>query len=130
MNLNFITDPEMAPQPREEIEILEFDLSPYPDRRRVKMSIRLTPFAPVDRPNLQIWVVNAANEPAGEISVIGAMQTRLNLTMHLRDELIDGEYTFTANLSFDDEPPQHQVTQQIDLSSSSLEPTEEIDSAE
>lgn len=116
MDLNFITDPEMAPRPREEIEILDLALTPYPDRRRVKVSLQLTPFAPVDRPNLEISAVNAAGSPVGDISVIGAMQTRLHLTMHLREPEIDGEYVFSASLSYDDQPPQHELTTTVDLS--------------
>lgn len=116
MDLNFITDPEMAPRPREEIEILDLALSPYPDRRRVKITLHLTPFAPVDRPNLEITAVNDGGSPVGAVNVIGTMQTRLHLTMHLREPEIDGEYTFTASLSYDDQPPQHEVTTKVDLS--------------
>lgn len=130
MELNFITDPEMAPRPREEIEILELSLSAYPDRRRVKMSIRITPFAPMDRPNLEIVVTNEQGVFVGDISVIGAMQTRLNLTMHLREADIDGIYTFNASLSYDDEPAQHTTSAQIDLSQDAPETAELPDSVE
>jgi hypothetical protein len=126
MDLNFITDPEMAPRAREEIEILELALAPYSDCRRVKISIRLTPFAPMDRPNLEIVAINSENLPVGDINVIGAAQTRLTLTMHLREPEVNGEYTFIASLSYEDEPAQHQLVERIDLTAAI---SEEDDSA-
>ncbi len=102
MNLEFITDPEMAPRPREEIQITELKVTPYPEGRRVRVEIAITPFAPVDRPNLEVVAYNAKGSNVGGFSVIEAAHHRLVLTMHLRESDPRGEYVLRANLYYDD----------------------------
>lgn len=117
MDINFITDPELAPRPREEIEITDFQAEPYPDGRRLHLDIEMTPFAPADRPSLEITAVDSKGRPISSVSVIDSMQRRLSLTMHFKQpELAVGEVAVVAQLYFDPETIQHQVQTSVHLS--------------
>ena len=117
MDLNFFADPGLAPKPRSEIRIEGFRLSAYPEGQRVRVDIELTPFAPGDRPNLEI----TANRPDGTqvaaTSIIEAVQRTFGLTMHLREPEPSGEYTFQAVLYYGEEPPQDTVIETIEITS-------------
>lgn len=116
MNIDFITDPEMAPHPRDEIEITHFAVTPYPDGRRFRLDIEMTPFAPVDRPSLEIAAVCENGEQMGSVSVIDSMHRALSLTMHIKQADVPfGAYTFTAQLYYEPDKIQHQSTVQIHL---------------
>ena len=49
MEINLFNDASLAPQPKSKIRIEEFHVSPYADRFRVKVNLKLTPF--LERPN-------------------------------------------------------------------------------
>lgn len=115
MNLDFLTDPERVPRPRDEIRIEGFNLTPYPDGRRIKIELELTPFMPVDRPNLEITAVNDAGQTVGSASVIETVTRRLNLTMHLREPEPEGRYEFEASLYYSPETMQDTATASLRL---------------
>jgi hypothetical protein len=115
MNLNFVTDPELAPRPRDEIRIEAFAVSPYPDGRRVRIELEMTPFAPVDRPNLEITVRNENGEIVGSLSVIESVQRKLSLTTHLREPQPQGRYEFTAELFYSPEAVQDSASASLVL---------------
>jgi hypothetical protein len=116
MNIDFITDPELAPRPREEIEIVAFEVTPYPDGHRFRLDIRITPFAPIDRPSLEIEAVGEDDVPIGSVSVIDAMHQSLSLTMHIKQpDFLPGDYTFYAELYYDPATIQHRVSVKVRL---------------
>ena len=116
MNLNFITDPELAPRPREEIIIQNVTAHASADRQRVKIDITITPFAPSDKPNLEIVAVSTNKNLIRSLSIIETIHRELTLTMHLPSELSPGIYTLHAALYYDPEQIQHstQTTFQIE----------------
>lgn len=117
MDINLITDPELAPRPREEIEITSFHAEPYPDGRRLRLDIQMTPFAPADRPSLEITAVDGSGRIISSLSVIDSMQRRLSLTMHFKQpELAAGAIAVIAQLYFDPQSIQHQVQASVHLS--------------
>jgi hypothetical protein len=113
MNLDFVTDPELAPRPRAEIRVESLALEPYPDGRRVRVDVEITPFAPVDRPNLEITAHNAAGELAGSMSVIETVNRRLSLTMHLRESEPRGQYAFQVDLYYSPDETQHSARESV-----------------
>jgi hypothetical protein len=115
MDIQFITDPEMAPRPREEIEITDLSVTPYPDGRRLHIDIRLTPFAPADRPSLELAAVGPDDAVHGAFSVIEASQHSLSFTMHLRDAQRETPYTIYAKLYYDPDVIQHSTHTTITL---------------
>jgi hypothetical protein len=116
MDLDFITDPELAPKPRGEARILELTAEPYPDGQRVKVHIAITPFAPVDRPSLEVVVARKNGAVVTSLSVIETMNRIVDLTAHLRQEApTDGTYTVQADLYYDPEQIQHTLRDEFTL---------------
>jgi len=110
MDLNFVSDPDLIPKPREELRVEHLEALLLDDARRFRLEVRVTPFTPRDRPSL----VSAAHYPDGaelaDISVIETMNHHMTFIIHIRrDETPAGEYRFEAALYFIDEPVQHRA---------------------
>jgi hypothetical protein len=101
---------DQVPKPREEVRIEELETVVYPDRFRVFIHIRVTPF--MERPNLLITARNAENRVVSELSIIETMHYDMEFTMHLRNiQEPAGEYTLSADLYYDTRnPPQDRRT--------------------
>lgn len=109
MSINFF-DSEQVPKPRDQIRIENLKATPYPDRRRIYIEVKVTPFQ--ERPNLIIAMHDDADTLVGEVSVIETMHANMEFTLHLRN--VDdptGAYSVTADLFYDTRnPPQdHKV---------------------
>lgn len=105
MNMQFF-DEQDAPQPRENMQIEQLEIVVYPDRFRVYIHIRVTPF--LERPNLLLAARSAEGKIVSELSIIETMHADMEFTMHLRG-LDDpaGTYTLTAELFYETRnPPQ------------------------
>jgi hypothetical protein len=114
MNLSFFPDPNLAPRPREEIQLEALKLTPYPDGRRVKVDLSITPFMPMDRPNLEISVTDKDEYQVTSLSVVETNTHVLDLTVHLKTvEQPEGQYTFRVDLCYDD--IQHSLQKSIRL---------------
>lgn len=119
MDLNFFADPGLAPKPRDQIRIESFHLRPYDDARRVRVDVEITPFAPSDRPNLEIAAFTEDETPVASVSIVEATQRMITLTMHLRGPVEPhAPLTFHAALYYGEEPPQHTLSHTITLSDS------------
>ena len=114
MNLSFFPDPNLVPKPREEIQLEFLNLTPYPDGRRVKVDLAITPFMPMDRPSLEISVTDEDENPVTSVSVVETNTYVLDLTVHLKTvEQPKGQYTFRVDLYYDD--IQHSLHKSIQL---------------
>ena len=119
MDLNFFADPGLAPKPRTEIRIEKLEISAYPDGRRIRVELELTPFAPKDRPNIEITAFRSDGAQVGSTTIIEAVQRTIGLTLHLReDKQPHGEYRFTTQLFFGEEPVQYELEQTLFISAS------------
>ena len=103
MSIDFFSDPGQAPKPRNEIRIEQVAALPYEDGRRVQLDISVTPFAPSDRPNLEIVSSNSQSEIVASMTVIETMQTKMSFTLHLKEDHPSGEYTLAVALYYDEE---------------------------
>ncbi len=120
MDLNFFADPGLAPRPRSEIRIEQVTLEPYPDRQRVRISVELTPFAPADRPSLEITAISAEGAVLGSTTVIESVQRTFSLTLHLREmQPVNSTCTFRLELYYREDAPQHVIHETLVLSSAS-----------
>ncbi len=93
-------------QPKEQIRIEDLVVTPYRDRFRVHLRIRVTPF--LERPNLLLVARDVNNRIVSELNVIETMHHNMEFTMHLRG-LSDpaGQYTLLADLFYETRnPPQ------------------------
>jgi hypothetical protein len=110
-DIHFFDDPGSTPQPRDEIRVEDISLDPYPDGRRVRIAIRLTPFGPTDRPNVNIAVRDEAGQEVTTMSVIETLENDFALTIHLRgEEVPKGNYTVNVELFYDPETVQYTKT--------------------
>ncbi len=120
MNMQFF-DEENAPQPREDVKIEQLEVVVYPDRFRVYLHIRVTPF--LERPNLLLAARTEAGKIVSELSIIETMHSDMEFTMHLRG-LQDpaGTYTLTADLFYETRnPPQHRLVETFVVPEASAE---------
>ncbi|MGD8552811.1 MAG: hypothetical protein PVG02_04050 [Anaerolineales bacterium] len=78
-----IEDPSEVPLPPEDVRIKAVNFQPYPDRRRVRLTLKLTPFQ--TPPNIALTVMDAREKEVSSLSVIGATEATMSLTIHIRD---------------------------------------------
>jgi hypothetical protein len=93
-------------RPPSDIRIEALTVTPYPDRVRIHIHIRVTPFQ--QRPNLLLVARDAHDRIVSELDIIETMHHDMEFTLHLRG-LDDpaGAYTLTADLFYDTRnPPQ------------------------
>jgi hypothetical protein len=79
------------PKAREDMRFTNVALQPYPDGRRVKLQFALTPF--VERPSVEVRVTNPLGDEVASLSLIEAMDTEFDFTIHLRGPEPNGEHT-------------------------------------
>lgn len=103
---DFFFDGDRVPQPRDQVKIEALEITPYPDRFRVHIHIKVTPF--LDRPNLLLVARDEHNRIVSELNVIETMHHDMEFTMHLRNvQDPTGVYTLTADLFYETRnPPQ------------------------
>jgi hypothetical protein len=111
MDLQFFDDPNYIPQPKDKVRIEALEITPYPDRFRVHVHIKVTPF--LERPNLILAAHNEDDRIVSELSIIETMHNDMEFTLHIRG--VDdpaGAYTLTAMLFYENKnPPQHQLVE-------------------
>lgn len=90
----FFQDPNEIPLPPEEVRILDFSATPYPDGRRVRVYVELTPFQ--KRPNITVYAENQESLRVAEVSIIESMTRKMEFTMHLRGAGLTGDFLTRA----------------------------------
>ncbi|GAB1421814.1 hypothetical protein MASR2M15_20050 [Anaerolineales bacterium] len=104
MDINIFNDPNEIPQPRHKIKITQLQVSPYPDRFRIYIELRVTAFQ--ERPNLVLVVKRMDGLEVGELNIIETMHHKMEFTMHIRNvEDPAGEYEITAELFYETRNP-------------------------
>ena len=93
-----------APRARADVRFTSVAIKPYPDGRRMKLSFGLTPFQ--ERPSVDMVVTNAAGQDVATLSLIEAMDTSFDFTVHLRGPEPRGPHTLRLTLFYraSDEP--------------------------
>lgn len=110
MEINFFESHE-APQPRDKVRIEQVEITPYPDRYRVHLHIKVTPFQ--ERPNLVIAAHDEQDRVISELNVIETMHADMEFTLHIRGRHDPaGVYTLTVVLYYETKnPPQDRHVQ-------------------
>jgi hypothetical protein len=96
----FFTEVGEAPVPPEEVRIRELEAQPRPDGRRIKVHTALTPFQ--KRPNIEVLIHNAAGAEVASVSVVEAIDAKMDFTMHLREPQTGGRYTLSVSVFYAD----------------------------
>lgn len=95
-----------APQPREKVKIESVKVAPYPDRFRVWIEVKVTPFQ--ERPNLILTLHDDSDKNIAELNVIETMHANMEFTMHLRGiSEPAGAYALTVELFYETRNPPH-----------------------
>jgi hypothetical protein len=104
MDINFIADPNLIPKPRHEIRIEAIRAEPLDGGKRIRIELHITPFAPADRPNIDIQVYTPERDSAGSIAVIETMHNQISVIFHVRDDApLVGACHIRANLYYGEE---------------------------
>ncbi len=105
-----------APRPKDEVRFAEVALRPYADGRRVKLSFSLTPF--LERPSVEVVVSNPEQLPVASMSLIEAIDTDFDFTLHLRGPQPAGAHTARLTLFYlasDERPDEKQIVDERDV---------------
>jgi hypothetical protein len=78
----FFQEPDAIPLPPADVRIKRLEAEPWPDGRRVRVRLELTPFQ--QRPNAELIIADQDGQEAASISIIESMDRMIELTMHLR----------------------------------------------
>ena len=107
MELNFV-EPEQIPLPPEQVRVLRALAKPHPDRRRVKVSVKLTPF--LERPDVELRIVDEAGETVAEASVIECVEADFDLTLHIRHAPTADRARLDVTVLYPDRALQHSLS--------------------
>lgn len=97
----FFSDPNDIPLPPDEVRIRRFEVTPWPDGRRVRVNLEITPFQ--KRPNGEIYITNANGNELANISIIETMDPRMEFTLHLRGAELVGPFSISAHIFYYEE---------------------------
>lgn len=88
--------------PRSQVRIERVLATVYPDRRRIKVSVDVTPFK--ERPNFEISIRAKDGKLVAGSSVIASMHFQMEFILHLRGVESDpaGEYNVSVQMYYDD----------------------------
>jgi hypothetical protein len=90
----YFQDPGDIPVPREKVRIREFTAQPYPDGRRIRVYLEVTPF--LNKPDAEITLENSLGEVVTSASVIESITPKMELTLHAPAHEGSGEHTLKA----------------------------------
>lgn len=96
MDINF-QDPSDIPLPPDEVRIRELRAKVLSDQVRIQIFLELTPFQ--KRPNGEIKVTDDQGREVASISIIEAIDSKMQLTIHLPDGS-EGEHTLSTQIYY------------------------------
>lgn len=102
-------DDDQVPKPKQDVRIESLQVEMYPDKRRIWINVKVTPFQ--ERPNLILVARRKTGGTVGELSIIETMHADMEFTLHLRGvEETAGDYVLEAQLFYETrQPPQDQT---------------------
>jgi hypothetical protein len=103
----------------EETHITALSANPYPDGRRLRVNIEMTPFQV--RPHLEITLKDGSGEEVATVSVVEPMTWKIEFTMHIRGELLN-PYALEARLFYPDGPAADPQTLAFDITPPPADP--------
>ena len=95
---NIPDDPSIIPLPPEEVRIKVLSAEPYPDGKRLRVNLELTPFQ--KRPWIEATLVDAEGEEVSSANIIEPLSWKIEFTLHIRRDPPQGSYTLAARLYY------------------------------
>lgn len=84
--------------PPQDVRFTETKIEPWPDGRRVRVHVRMTPFQ--SPPNLIFSMLDPQGEEIASALIIENIEYDLVITMHIRNQPQEGNYTLNTRLEF------------------------------
>jgi len=100
----FFPDDNLERTSPEETEIKSLTAEPYQDGRRVRVNIEMSPFE--KRPNLEAILTDSSGQILSTASFVEPMAWKLEFTLHIRSQPVDGELTLETRLFYPDDGPE------------------------
>ena len=122
----FFHDPSDVPLPPNEVHIRKFVAKPYPDGKRIRIYLELSPFQ--KRPSGEVTIVNSDGNQVALANIIETIDPRMEMTLHIRGPKTNGIFTAKADLFYDSLPPLDEGAQEDE--SISLPERQMVDHAE
>lgn len=97
-----LTNPNIERLPPAETRLLDLRAEPYPDGKRLRVILDLTPFQ--QKPFLDLTLTDSTGEVVAETSIVEPVAWRLELTLHIlkRGTTPTSAYKLKVLLSFPD----------------------------
>lgn len=102
MDINFISDPDLLPRGRADVKIQHIEAAPSEDKTRIHVNLSITPFAPSDKPNLEVAATYPDGHIAASVTIIETMQREFGVNLHLQEGPQHGTYNVEARLFYED----------------------------
>ncbi len=83
-----------------DVRFIELRVEPWPDGRRVRVHVSITPFQ--QNPNLDAVISDSTGQEVAHSSIIEIADVRFVFTMHIRSEAVHGQYNLVARLGYPD----------------------------
>ncbi|GAP14394.1 hypothetical protein LARV_02163 [Longilinea arvoryzae] len=84
--------------PPEQVRFVDVHVEPWPDGRRVRVHLTLTPFQ--QPPDLEVAILDGQGREVSHIAIIENIDDHFVVTMHLRDPETQSDYRLEARLSY------------------------------
>ena len=94
----FFSDPNDVPLPPEDVHIRKFTAEPWPDKHRVRVYLKISPFQM--RPSGEIVITDTGGRQVAVANFIETMVANMEINLHLRADDTQGAYQVTATLFY------------------------------
>ena len=92
----------LTPPPQDDIKIISLDAEPYPDGRRVRIKLVLSPF--LQGPNGEISLSNQEDEVLTSINIVNIFIPENEFTLHIpENKSLPGSYTVNVEVFYVEE---------------------------
>lgn len=109
----FFAKDDLNRMPPEGTHITSLKAEPYPDGKRLRVNIEVTPFQ--KRPHIEIALKDVNGEEVASSSIVEPLGWKLEFTMHIREKELKNPYTLEALLHYPDGPSQEPKVVSFDV---------------
>lgn len=106
----FFTNPNDVPLPPEDVRIRKFSAEPWPDKRRVRIYLEISPFQ--QKPSGEIVLTDSQGRQVAVANFIETMVANMEINLHLRTEDTLGAYQAAVTLFYLQKIPEAEEEQE------------------
>jgi len=100
----FFHDPTDLPLPPDEVHIRKFEAKPYPDNRRVRVYLEISPFQ--KRPSGEVSIFDSEENEVASVSIIETVDPRMEMTLHMHGVETQGNFIAKAEIYYTEPLPE------------------------